>query len=479
MGGPVRAMTINTRPWPPAAAAAALGLVVAWWAWPGITPPDSEHMIGQARAGLAGDWHSPALVHLWGWLLSVTGSTGSLLLIQLLPYWAGFGWLAATVQRDRPGAGWLVLLVAVFPLSIWLSRYVLKDVAMQSVMVLAMAAMATHLARQDQGQAGRWRLVLAVVALVAASFMRVNTAFAVGPLLAGLVLGSRWCTVARMSILALPAAALVLGSVLMINQTLLVKRSEDPMQQLQLFDLLGIQRFSGDEGVWGRYDVRVADARHCYSAFHWDTLASWGRCSHLRKRMGATPEGRFGEADIAERGRLWRQAILAHPGSYLEHRLRHLNSSLSFAVPALHVRFEMQAAEGVIRQEPLPTARDVRLDYVKRNVLTWPATWLAIALACLALLVRIRPVGWRDRLAVLLFVSGAAYSLAYGVIGVASQPRYHLWTLNATMLGVLLAWPTLRSIAQNQPHAARWGAGAVAVVVLIGLASRLWDVPFI
>jgi hypothetical protein len=74
-----------------------------------------------------------------------------------------------------------------------------------------------------------------------------------------------------------------------------------------------------------------------------------------------------------------------------------------------------------------------------------------------------------------LAVSALGYSGAYLLIGVATDMRYHYWSLLAVMLATLVVMPRLLKLL-------RWRSGelfasfaVVAAVIGIGVATRLLD----
>jgi len=445
---------------------------------PGELSADAADQLAEARSGGVSDWHSPWLTVVWRQLLHVHDHPAGMLVLQLAMFWGGAMLLAHTLAaQGRQRAAWGVLGLCLFPPFWFYNHYILKDTAFYSAMFLCAA---TWFAALNAAPARRRLWVGAAVAMTLLALpIRINGAFA----MAGLLVGLWVFTQARRTWVLLPAllvvsAALVLG-VRAFNTGVLRAGPSDVMQSLQIHDLMGVQHFSRDTGVWGPYALGMDEVDRCYTPYFWDTLSPTGLCAGLRQHLGA-PDGRFFTPEaIAQRGRLWRQAVQDHPWAYLQHRLHYFNSATYFIVPALHARFSKQVRDGR-RPDLMPyTARDVRLDWVKRNPLVWPITWLAAGAGVLILLWPRATQTLNARFAAAVAGSGLAYGLAYVVIGVATDVRYFLWTILATGLAAVVSHRELRDAANQRPATAFVVLAAVATALMAGIAARWMEVPFI
>jgi hypothetical protein len=74
-----------------------------------------------------------------------------------------------------------------------------------------------------------------------------------------------------------------------------------------------------------------------------------------------------------------------------------------------------------------------------------------------------------------LCVSALGYSGAYLLIGVATDMRYHYWSLLAVMLASLVAGPRLLQLWRENRRPVLACAAVVGAVVAIGVATRLLD----
>jgi hypothetical protein len=176
--------------------------------------------------------------------------------------------------------------------------------------------------------------------------------------------------------------------------------------------------------------------------------------------------------------RLWLETILHHPLAYGTHRLAHFNATMRLVVPA-NLPGAMSPvdpeANGLgLGQLPSDATRAFWSAGATWTALppAWPAFWLALALAALWPAARAAPSPERD-LALAFLLSAVCGGLSYGVVSVASDLRYHLWTILAAGIGIALlaaAGPIRRR------HLIVFAAVAGAVI-LAGLAGRLFLPP--
>jgi hypothetical protein len=101
-------------------------------------------------------------------------------------------------------------------------------------------------------------------------------------------------------------------------------------------------------------------------------------------------------------------------------------------------------------------------------------TWLAGGAFLLAFLGRQAQTA-STVLARVLIVSAIGYSGAYLVIGVATDMRYHYWSLLALVVATLLALPLLPEGWRSRSRPLLAGLATVGIVVGIGVAARLLD----
>ncbi|MBV9929380.1 MAG: hypothetical protein JO013_00330 [Alphaproteobacteria bacterium] len=450
----------------PAAAAAAGFTASTALFWPGIALFDSVEQYRQAITGDVTDWHPPAMARLWGLLAQVWPGTAPMLLLQLGLYWLGLGLLAAALaRRERRLAAWAVLLVGCGPiLSCWMGA-VLKDAQMLGALSAATGIGAWHpLAERKRPVAVTGLLI---IFLAYATLVRANAVFATAPLGLALLgwpgLWSKWARAA--ACLGLVAAVLVLAPPL--NRGVFGAAREGPENSLLLYDIAGTSIRAGADsaGVPAARWTALADAG-CYSAEGWDALSEHGRCT-IAPGLAADP-------DTPPLYAAWVRTIAAHPLAYAAHRLAHFNATMRWLIANGEY-----GAVGPVDSEPnrlglgAPAKAAELLVHVCGEAWTsspigWPVLWLAFAAAGLWLSRR-APPGPATRLAQALLLSAVAGGLSYAVVSVASDLRYHLWTVLAGGLGLVL----LASAGGIRRRGAVVLLAVALVVVTGGTLSRL------
>jgi len=214
----------------------------------------------------------------------------------------------------------------------------------------------------------------------------------------------------------------------------------------------------------------------CYTSYWWDPYSPWGICQDLRHDIEfISPDMNIVTPHLAERSALWHQAILTHPMAYLAHRLSHFNSSIYFFVPSLSFRFS-KSTELAPSGRRVITQRDIQFDYLRKNLLFWPVFWLALGVCALAFLKQPEAPSPTFSCARALLCSGLLYSAAYLVVGVATETRYHYWSIMAIMLGIILGWSDISHQMRAHPARSRLAVAFVLAVVCIGFAARIADV---
>lgn len=440
--------------------------------FPGVMNNDSMGQYRQAVSGHYGDWHPPVMAWLWSWLRLVGDGPAPFLVLHLALYWLGFGLVADAVRRSgHPVLALAVTLAGAFPPFLHVNAQVVKDVGMATSWLAAIGILYWY-------RSGLRRMPIAVGVAVAAllvygAMVRTNAIFGLGPLLLFAFAPASWLRNARLMVAAVVVAVVALPAGQVANKVLFQPQAQHATQSLFLFDLMGIAVHAGDPSVLEpRATMAKEDLLACYSPYWWDSLSPWGRCAAKVNRpqdveMPTLPDGLVAQ---------WARTIAQHPLAYAEHRLKHFNSALLFAVPLKHVRLVPENRTGDPAHKPLEviTESDVRLDLVRKNPAVWPVTWLAWA-ACLLVLLRNETPNTHVLLARVLAVSALGYSGAYLLIGVATDMRYHYWSMLAVMLGSVAVWPTLLRQFRMRRVPLLASAGVVTGLVAVGIAARLLD----
>ena len=350
--------------------------------WPGQLIGNTTFQLDQARSGTLTDWHPPLMAYLWMW---VGGSTANLLVLNTLLYWFGIGVIADTMWRVR-GPLWAVavVLVGLTPIALFNLGRVQRDNFMVSLLLVAAGL----------GQKVGLRGALAPGLL--ATMFRTDAIFAVPPLL---VRSRRWPV--RLALCLLLAVALV-PITGFVNRTVLQAKPAHAQKSLQLFDIAGIQAWTGEIGP-------VADLRECYTPFWWDSLHD--DCDALRRNPQSLT-------------RPWLEAIAAHPIAYAAHRLAHFNQATFFLVDPLEDCRQDPAKARCAAPGP-----SLWRDAVTRNFLLWPITWLVVG----GFLLFSRP----NPFAQTLLWSAMLFGLVHLIVGVATEYRYFLWPELAIQLALV------------------------------------------
>ncbi len=446
--------------------------------FPGELISDSRDQLHQAITHQYLDWHPPIMAVVWSWLLRINGNPGLLLVLHQGLHWLGFGLIADGFFRVRmPGRAWLVLAAGAFPVFAFYDKEIVKDVGMGSALVAGFGVLFWFLVQRKS--IPWWSVLLSAACLCYGTLIRTNAIFAIGPILLLYFARGRRFGLPGIAVWSLITAVVALPLSTRINHDVIGAKRQDPLQSLQIFDLMGTAVRSGDIGVLGQGAPALDTITACYTSYWWDTYSPWGICEGLRHEVGfISPDLNVVTPELAERSVLWRRAIVAHPAAYLAHRLSHFNSSIYFFVPSLSYR-ESKAWELGPSGRRVITQSEVYFDYLRKNLLFWPVFWLASGICALALLRPAAPGPPTFACARALLCSGLFYSVAYLFVGVATETRYHYWSIMAIMLGIILGWSDIAQQMRAHPTRRTLAVSFVAAVILIGFAARIADVKLL
>ena len=439
--------------------------------FPGTWDNDSRYQYAEAIAGRYTDWHPPVMAWLWSVLRLVADGPAPFLVLHLAGYWCGFGLLADGMRRaGHPRTAALMVLAGAFPPFLHINAYVIKDVGMAASWLAAVGLIFWF---RVQGRKVPGLLGVVIAALIAyGTMVRGNALFGLGPLLLYAVAPASWLRSARLMGGALVIAVLAIPVTQQANRLLFHAQPRDPVHSLFLFDLVGIAAHEHDPSlVAPRATLERKDLAACYTPYWWDSFSPWGSCSSLVHRPD-TDHATIGEGLTVQ----WAQTVLAHPIAYATHRLKHFNSSVLFAVPLKHIRLtpEYRTDNPAFPPMEVFSERDIKLDLLRKNPFTWPVTWLTWGAVLLAWASRERPVA-PVLLARVLAVSALGYSGAYLVIGVATDFRYHYWSLIAVLAATLAVLPQLAQALRGRSRPLLGGLALLGLVIAVGVATRLLD----
>jgi hypothetical protein len=462
---------LAARGWPLALMAAVLFACNLALSFPGVLTNDSVNQYAEALSGRYTDWHPPVMAWLFSVLLRVHEGPAPLFILHLVGFWSGWWLLAdATRRAGRAQLAFLFLLAGLFPTFVFLNASLNKDVGMVAAWLPAVGALYWYRA---QGRRVPLAAGFVIAALLAyGTLVRSNAIFALGPLLLYALAPAAWLRSVRLMVAAVVVAGLALPVTQLANRVLFQPVERQAVHSLFLFDLAGIAAHTGQPELMApRAHLNLEELRRCYTPYWWDSFSPWGSCGAKVSRPD-DDHATTGDGLPAQ----WARTIAAHPLAYATHRLKHFNSALMFAVPLKHIRLTPEYRTDNPSFKPLETVtpRDIQFDLVRKNPSVWPISWVAWAAVLLAFLSR-RGDSAAVRLGRVLAVSSLAYAGAYLVIGVATDVRYHYWTVAAAVAATLLALPELADGYRRRAPGLIAGTVLLGVLLALTLGARLLD----
>ncbi|WP_225883069.1 hypothetical protein [Sphingomonas aliaeris] len=307
--------------------------------------------------------------------------------------------------------------------------------------------------------------------VLAAATLRFNAFLAGLPLIVALL--PRWSRRTPLHLLATSAfSAIVVLAAMPLANRLVGARPSGVELSLVIFDLAGITQFSGVNAFPPLADVPdpVATSRRCYTPIRWDSYAWWVEepCAIGFANVGAALKAQH----VGPYAFLAR-AIAAHPIAYARHRLAHFNINTRFLVPdeierAVQVESAPNRWGYAVTPNPVLSAIDAAALVMARTPLGWPIVWIALAIGILGISSHLPS----RRIVIPLASSAVMYGMGYAMFSVASEFRYHLWTMmsalamaiTASDLHAGAALPRVRLFIAFAP---------VAVVILLGTVWRI------
>lgn len=437
--------------------------------WPGIMTWDAIRQYGQAVSGRYDDWHPPAMNWLWHQLRHGAAGPAPMLALQAMLYASGTGLLAvAALRRGQRWGSIAILLFAASPIALVLLGTILKDSLFAGTLLLAAGLIAMP------SEHHRWPKFAAIILLIAAATLRFNAVPACLPLLVALTPPAWRRSPARFNATAVLAVVPLVLALPLANAALRAQRSGVELS-LVIYDLGGIGRFA-NANVFPPTEVAnpVAVNRACYSPVSWDRYAWWGEepCAIGFETVQAPLRAHHAAY------RWWFAAIVAHPLAYLDHRLAHFDRNTRFLVrdgdlPGLSLASDPNRWGYAVAPNPVNRGITTVATMALATPLGWPACWIALAFGLVVLRPTISQPGGKDAdVASALAWSALLYALSYLPLSVASEVRYHFWTITATgaaaalMLGQREVWavPRWRRVL---------AVGPVAAILLGSIAARV------
>jgi len=372
-------------PWLVALAGVAFDLAAFW---PGQMSFDSAYTWWQARGGTTTDIAPPVLIYVWRFLDAIVEGPALVFALHLALFWSGLALIADAVATTRWRAIALMLVVALTPVTWLLRAHVWTDVGLFSALVFVVGALA-----KAQTTARRAWIIAALPALFYAGAVRLNALPAVLPF----ALWIAWLVARSRVRVALAAAAVFFGSAAfaaIVNAQ--VDRHVPLWTATAEWDLAAISVATGE--MWlppfmiGP-GLEVDELAHAFR--HWSNVPMLQNTTHGMRDPFMED---YTREQLATLRAAWVDAIRAHPGAWLAHKVRQAVALLDVRDPGWPRELVYVDDEVQYRDNP-PVARNRSLLHVAlmtaaerlrttRVLAGWP--YLAIGLVAL-------PFAWRRR----------------------------------------------------------------------------------
>lgn len=436
--------------------------------FPGVVMYDSVTQYEQATSGVYADWHPPIMARTWALLNHVGQGTKPFFLIQMLLWWGGIGSISTALgRRQKHGAAALVLLVGIAPLWLGWATVVLKDAQMACCLVGA-AGLVAHWQLEQRPRPG-WATGLAVLLIAYATFVRGNAVFATIPFALALfdwpLLPRRWHRWVAVPVLI--GAVLVFNPIL--NNRILRAEHTGVENALPLYDMAAIAHKAHLATLPG-LDLKgwaMAEEKGCYTPFFWNPYGEDSQCGDVGDAVI------FDHLDDRHMMAEWAGLVAAHPLAYFDHRIGHLNSNLRFWVgpgePDADPPTDSEPNTDGLGVRASPGGRELiaAAHVMALSPLGWPVVWLVVSAGLLW-----AASGLGDpqaRLGRALALSALCMSASFAFVSIASDLRYHLWSMVAAALALILLLDT-RQLDRRRGFIA---GGVVIAVIALGTIARL------
>ena len=436
--------------------------------FPGVVMYDSVTQYDQAISGVYADWHPPIMARTWALLNHLKEGSEPFFVIQMLLWWGGIGALSTALgRRQKHGAAAFVLLVGIAPLWLGWATVVLKDAQMACCLVGA-AGLVAHW-RSDGRPMPRWATVFAILLIAYATLVRGNAAFATIPFALALF---DWPRLPRTWNKAAAVAGLI-GAVFILNPILnryLFRAEHTGVENsLPLYDMAGIAHKARlatlpglDAQGWA-----MAEKKGCYTPFFWNPYGEDSQCGYVGDAVI------FDHLDDRRMMTEWTSLVVAHPLAYASHRIAHFNSNLRFWVgpnePDADPPADSEPNNDWLggRANPGGQGLVAAAHLMAISPLGWPVCWLVVAAGLVS-----ASAGQTDpqaRLGRALALSALCMSVSFAFVSIASDLRYHLWSMVAAALALILLLDT-RALDRRRGFIA---GGVLVAVIALGTVARL------
>jgi len=432
--------------------AAGYALTVAAF-YPGYMTNDATYVYQFMREWRFGDWQSPLMSMLWWVVDPISPGSGSMFLLVATLYWVGIAVVALTVIRVSAGLGLIMPVLALVPPAFMLLVMIWRDVLFAAVWLLAAA-----IVYASAGSGGALRRMVAGSALTLIGFgvLLRPTAIVAAPLLAGYALWPLRFDWKRTAILFVPALVLGYALIHIVYYVVLDVKREHPLHSVFVFDLGGITHFTGENQfpvTWSAEETTLL-AHGCYNPDRWDSYWTMEPCRFVMQRLEQRDDLIFGTPRLTQ---AWRQAVVAHPLAYLQHRLTYFWTFLASPnAMTLELYHANDRAKTPLADNRLFQAVVALHDLLKSTSLFRPAFWLVLAAMIVALALPARATS-SGAFAIGAGGSALVYVAAFLAFGVAADFRYAYWCVLAVLaaaIALLAAYRERRAALSARPSGA-------------------------
>lgn len=412
-------------------------LFVLGAAFPGFMTSDSVDQYEQAVAGTYTDWHPPFMAWLWHQLLVLKKGSEPMLFLNLIVYWTSIAVISHNIRKFPLAL--LFSIVAFAPPLINFLGVIWKDTLLFAILCLHCGLLLYINAHPLK----KLQKILVLLLICCLSFcgmlIRYNAAPAVLPLLAaGIHLLYTPKNIFRSLLASLVLCLLAFWGTGKINDALCRGRHSQPIQQLMLYDLMGIAKGTG-ENVFPNYlheKLNVDTLPKVYSPYDGAMVAIFDL--HCRTVV---------PGDFESLKAVWLDQIRLHPWVLLRHKILVYNKLIQ--EPGLCTFRGITENKAGIQSKVCPLLNRWFIRYTENAAAfaTYkPVFYLFLCIAICALAGRgYFMKGNPDQaFPMLVALSGVLYSACYLLLSPCNDFRYHYWTIGSGFISIFLWLNALR-----------------------------------
>ncbi len=423
--------------------AAALGCIVTLYLfYPGFMPWDATFQFAQVISGHVENSHPPIMVYVWMLANTLVYGPGGMLILQVAAYWTGLALIATYATRSSWLQVMIVLGVGCFPPLFATIPVVLKDGGALAFLLLC-SALALH-ARARCSKRLAW---MALLCAFYASALRTPNLLAVLPLLWLLaeVILPGWKSVARRATVVVSIAVVFMAAIHQLDTRGVVRvpyRAAVPLWDIAMISLARDQFLIPSYAV-NNPDLDMQRLRMISRDYRCDVHDP----ADLEQVTMDLSYRKMSQLEADQLLRDWVHTIFMYPREYLQHRW-HV-TKLLFTDPMLKLTF-LDSVFLRKTAEPIP-GFDPNIRFQARSgfnaliaALKWCSLtplfspWVYLGLAALVLPASFLARGDSAVSARTLAASGLLYVAPLPLIAPATDFRYSIWLVAASVIAAVL-----------------------------------------